>query len=513
MKTTIKDTHPDLIFSFLINNNITSKDINIFLVIYIIFLTNFIMLPCESQSKLDPFLIEDQIERMVNTLLLDQPEEPTVICFADDDDGQFDSSLSQSTSVSVNNYKRNGKKFPTISFTNPLPCQSFSASLFRPRHNTKHFNSNLPMGRPGSRKNTYELMKNQAAFCNFKSLQMEMMLIEVGNALLKVEQIDYYIYTRLQRNFTNVIKTHKGSKLFQNYLKNTSPDILHNIFLEIKPDLLNIISDPYANYFCKRFYTYLSQKDRVDFLYAIQSEIVHLSLDNIGTYPIQAIVDQVVSNSEKSIIIHAIEDSLALFCYDTYGTHVIEKILTNFDFIFTSFIYAFIIDNFMSLALDINGICVVKKALVYCDKENIHTMLFKFAVDNALKLVEHPFGNYVIQVIAENWSESEVVQLASQFKGKFLELSNKKYSSNVIERCLEKSQTIIEIYNEEVAGRIAEVMKNSYGNYVVQKALKVAKGTNREVLAVNVNKNIYKLYDKKLIAKWRAIVSFYLESN
>ena len=119
-------------------------------------------------------------------------------------------------------------------------------------------------------------MKSQAAFCDFKSLQMEMMLIEVGNALVKVEQIDYYIYSRLKGNFINVIKTHKGSKIFQNYLKNTSPDILHNIYLEIKQELTNIINDPYANYFCKRFYAFLSQKDRVDFLYTIQSEIVYL---------------------------------------------------------------------------------------------------------------------------------------------------------------------------------------------------------------------------------------------
>lgn len=461
------------------------------------------MLPTEPQSTVDTLLIENQIEQMVNNLLLDQQGE--TICFPDDDEALIDmSSYSQSTSVSYNNYKRNGKKFPTISY--PQSGQPIQGWLFR-----TNFNPN--MVRPGSRKNTYELMKSQAAFCDFKSLQMEMMLIEVGNALVKVEQIDYYIYSRLKGNFINVIKTHKGSKMFQNYLKNTSPDILHNIYLEIKQELTSIINDPYANYFCKRFYAFLSQKDRVDFLYTIQSKIVYLSLDNIGTYPIQAIVDQVASNSEKSIIIHAIEDSLALFCYDTYGTHVIEKILIHFDFIFTSFIYAFVIDNFLSLALDINGICVVKKALIYCDKENIHSTLFKFSFENALQLVEHPFGNYVIQVIAENWSEREVVQLASQFKGKFVELSNKKYSSNVIERCLEKSQTIIAIYIEEVAGRIAEVMKSNYGNYVVQKALKVAQGRNREVLLSSVNKNIYKLYDKKLITKWRSIVASYLESN
>ena len=47
-------------------------------------------------------------------------------------------------------------------------------------------------------------------------------------------------------------------------------------------------------------------------------------------------------------------------------------------------------------------------------------------------------------------------------------------------------------------------------NYVIQKALKISAGRNKEILADNVNKNIYKLNDKKLISKWKNIVSFHL---
>ena len=54
-------------------------------------------------------------------------------------------------------------------------------------------------------------------------------------------------------------------------------------------------------------------------------------------------------------------------------------------------------------------------------------------------------------------------------------------------------------------------MRNSFGNYVIQKALKISAGRNKEILADNVNKNIYKLNDKKLISKWKNIVSFHLQ--
>ena len=84
-------------------------------------------------------------------------------------------------------------------------------------------------------------------------------------------------------------------------------------------------------------------------------------------------------------------------------------------------------------------------------------------------------------------------------------LSNGKYSSNVIEKCIERSEEILSEYIKELSENdlIGEVMKNSFGNYVIQKALKIAKGGNEKELAESVNRNIYKLNDKKLILKWK----------
>ena len=51
-----------------------------------------------------------------------------------------------------------------------------------------------------------------------------------------------------------------------------------------------------------------------------------------------------------------------------------------------------------------------------------------------------------------------------------------KYSSNVVERCIEKSPIILREYINEICenGRIAEIMKNNFGNYVIQKTLKLS---------------------------------------
>ena len=121
----------------------------------------------------------------------------------------------------------------------------------------------------------------------------------------------------------------------------------------------------------------------------------------------------------------------------------------------------------------------------------------------------------MIQVIVENWDEREIIEVTSQFDGKYVGLSMQKYSSNVVERCIEKSEIILAKYITEIceSDRIAEVMKNNFGNYVIQKGLKISKGKERVLLVDTVNKNIFRLNDKKLISKWKSIVHLYNDNN
>ena len=99
-------------------------------------------------------------------------------------------------------------------------------------------------------------------------------------------------------------------------------------------------------------------------------------------------------------------------------------------------------------------------------------------------------------------------EILCKFNNKFAELSNKKYSSNVVERCLEKNSKILSKYIEEICsnGKVAEIMKNNYGNYVIQKALKYSKGENRKKLILGIEGNFESITDKKLLIKWKNIV-------
>ena len=335
----------------------------------------------------------------------------------------------------------------------------------------------------------------------------EYLIFQLKFNLEKTGKIDHYIYSLVKGAFLNIIKNQKGSKIFQKYLKTTHCDILHQIFIELKPNLEEIITDFYANYFCKRFFTFLNQKDRIDFLYVIEKSLVKLSSDGIGTYPIQTIIEHVGSKNEKNIIINALKDSIKELSFDAFGTHVLEKLLACFEEEYVTFIYNYIVDNFLELANNSNGICIVKKLLSFTHKKNLHDKLKIIVKENALQLISHPFGNFVIQVVVECWNDyNDILYL---FDKKYYSLSLEKYASNVVERCIEKDENILNNYIEEIINinKICEVMKSNYGNYVIQKAIKLAKGEYKKKLVYNAAKDINKLKEPKLIKKWKSILS------
>jgi hypothetical protein len=55
------------------------------------------------------------------------------------------------------------------------------------------------------------------------------------------------------------------------------------------------------------------------------------------------------------------------------------------------------------------------------------------------------------------------------------------------------------------------LIKSNYGNYVIQKALKVASVNHKFSLINNILQNLDKLGDKKLMIKWKHIVDGNLE--
>ena len=342
------------------------------------------------------------------------------------------------------------------------------------------------------------------------TIQIELYLSELDKYLQLIGYINYNIFNNIKQQLCHLIKTQTGSKILQNYLKNTPPQIIHLLYNEINTKLNILLLDPYANYFCLKLFCFLNENDRISFLSLIVKNISIFSTNKIATYPIQYIVTHLNSKIEMQIIIHQINKNLMKLALDIYGTHVIEKILISFDKELCNEIFNFITDNFIFLSNHVNGLCLVKKILIIQYQNNSYSNLKEIIINKCSELIENPYGNYALQIVIDNWNNNDLFDIFKQFFGHLTELSSMKYASNVIERFIEKNEEFLNEYILEICVKkntIGTLIKNSFGNYVIQTALKYSKGKFKIILINSIENNINFLNDKKLIHKWKNIIS------
>jgi len=136
-------------------------------------------------------------------------------------------------------------------------------------------------------------------------------------------------------------------------------------------------------------------------------------------------------------------------------------------------------------------------------------MIVKILNNNShfMTLVQNPFGNYAIQTTIECIPAEELSEIFNILLKNVLALSIQKFSSNVIEKCLDfcndyfKEQFVIQITMPDV---MKSLIKNTYGFYVIQKLLQIHK--EREDLTfkicMEVENNLQYISEKGLWQKW-----------
>lgn len=95
------------------------------------------------------------------------------------------------------------------------------------------------------------------------------------------------------------------------------------IFEEISIHMNDIITNVYGNYFCQKFFCVLDNKDReiflktvnkicpfLFFIIQITDNILENSKSKVGTYPLQAIIDNIKTEEEKKILFDSLVDKI-----------------------------------------------------------------------------------------------------------------------------------------------------------------------------------------------------------
>ncbi len=162
-----------------------------------------------------------------------------------------------------------------------------------------------------------------------------------------------------------------------------------------------------------------------------------------------------------------------------------------------------IITNFSDLSIHQYGCRVVQKIFDFCEEKEKNQIL-DLINKNLIDLCQDQFGNYVIQHILEKHGGKNCPQIYQALKGRIYDMSIHKFASNVIEKCLfngtdeQKTEMINELLNKEdnVHDSLISLVKDKFGNYVVQKMIEYAPEKPRMLIVEHIMNN-HELRKKK----------------
>lgn len=130
------------------------------------------------------------------------------------------------------------------------------------------------------------------------------------------------------------------------------------------------------------------------------------------------------------------------------------------------------------------GCCLLWSAACFCTVHaaDAHSPL-PCHTQATVQLASDQYGNYVIQHVIESGKPHERSAAVAKLSPHIVALSQHKFASNVVEKCLlhstqaERSAIVAQMLREGTPGEpepLQALMKCQFGNYVVQKLLEVS---------------------------------------
>lgn len=275
-----------------------------------------------------------------------------------------------------------------------------------------------------------------------------------------------------------------GCRYLQKQLEENNPEYATLIFNETLEHMNELMVDSFGNYLCQRLFEYCSDSERTAILLKVAPELVRISFNTHGTRAVQKIIENLSTPEMVQIFEGATAQHVVSLIKDLNGNHVIQKCLNQLGPDGIQFIINACAYQCVTVGTHRHGCCVIQRCLDSASPPQKQLLIGKI-VDSALDLVQNAYGNYVVQYILDLEEELVNGDICSRFRGSICSLSVQKFSSNVVEKCIrvaspaKRAQIIDELMSAE---RLQRIIRDSFGNYVVQTALEQAAPEQRRAL-------------------------------
>ncbi|KAK9694553.1 hypothetical protein K7432_013376 [Basidiobolus ranarum] len=352
-----------------------------------------------------------------------------------------------------NHYKPNGSG----DFGSGNPANSHQNGYHHPKTNT------AKNSKPSSNKGNHKKPVNDVELMNrFQGVSLESLVGEIHG----------------------LCRDQYGCRYLQKKLEEQNPVYTDFIFEEVNGYFVDLMTDPFGNYLCQKLLEYSRDEQRTVLVGKVAPELVNISLNMHGTRAAQKLIEYLSNAQQIQLVIVALTPSVVPLIKDLNGNHVIQKCLNSMSAENNQFIYDAVCHHCIEVASHRHGCCVFQRCIDYASPAQKAQLISEITV-NGLKLVQDPFGNYVVQYVLDLGEDHFSNSLIRTFWGSVCVLSIQKFSSNVIEKCIRvadhetRKGLIEELLNPE---QLEKMLRDSFANYVVQTALDYADPVQRSLL-------------------------------
>ncbi|XP_057210902.1 pumilio homolog 1 isoform X4 [Triplophysa rosa] len=333
-----------------------------------------------------------------------------------------------------------------------------------------------------------------------------------------------------------------GSRFIQLKLERASPAERQLVFNEILQAAYQLMVDVFGNYVIQKFFEFGSLDQKLALAERIRGHVLSLALQMYGCRVIQKALEFIPSDQQViNEMVRELDGHVLKCVKDQNGNHVVQKCIECVQ----PHALQFIIDAFkgqvFALSTHPYGCRVIQRILEHCLPEQtlpileeihqhteqlvqvIYEEVFFFnnpgiilsipPIKTRSLTMQDQYGNYVIQHVLEHGRAEDKSKIVAEIRGNVLGLSQHKFASNVVEKCVthslraERAMLIDEVCSmaDGPHSALYTMMKDQYANYVVQKMIDVAEPTQRKIVMHKIRPHIATLrkytYGKHILAK------------
>uniref|UniRef100_A0A7S2KW90 PUM-HD domain-containing protein n=1 Tax=Zooxanthella nutricula TaxID=1333877 RepID=A0A7S2KW90_9DINO len=293
----------------------------------------------------------------------------------------------------------------------------------------------------------------------------------------------------LAAHIAEIAQDQYGSRLIQQKLEVASEEEKALAFKSVLAKMPQLTTDVFGNYVIQKFFEYGSAEQRRILAEQLVGQVLKLSLHMYGCRVVQKALDSVPI--EQQVLLIGELKGMVLKCIeDQHGNHVIQKCIERLPTDRIGFIVESFLGQTNRMAKHCYGCRVIQRLIEYCASAQISPLLDE-TLRFCMELATDQYGNYVVQHVMEHSSRPGDRQMLMQIVRKnILQLSCHKYASNVIEKALgcgtlEERALLIQAIVGEPGDQhppLLTMMRDRFGNYIVQRVIALAQGPQREAL-------------------------------